>query len=363
MAPLSGLRVIDFSSLLPGPLASLILAEAGADVLKVERPGHGDESRLMSPVLFGMLNRGKRSLVLDLGSEPGRAAAMDLIRDADVLIDQFRPGVMDRLGLGWNAMRAINPRLIYCSITGYGQTGPLASVAGHDINYQAESGLLASVQGMPHVLVADIMGGAYPAAMNILLALAARGKDGAGRYLDVAMTENVLPAMALDLASQTTEGRVAPLDKDFFMGASPRYGLYDTRDGRRMAVGAVEDRFWRLLCGLMDLPPELWDDRRDPEATAAALAERFAQEDADHWVRRFEGHDLCCNLVRTPEEALTSTHFAQREVFSRSVRAGSGDALWPALPLPIVPNLRTETVNGKAPALGESDGHGWHGNV
>lgn len=363
MTPLSGLRVVDFSTLLPGPLASLILAEAGADVLKVERPGHGDESRIMSPVLFAMLNRGKRSMALDLGAECGRAAALGVIKDADVLIEQFRPGVMDRLGLGWAAMQVLNPRLIYCSITGYGQTGPLAHVAGHDINYQAESGLLASAQGMPHVLVADIMGGAYPAALNILLALAARDKDGAGRHLDVAMTDNVLPAMALDLAGQTAEGRAAPLSKEFFMGASPRYGLYGTRDGRRMAVGAVEDRFWRVLCGLMDLPPALWDDRRAPEATAAALAERFAQEDANHWVRRFEGHDLCCNLVRSPEEALASEHFAKRGGFARHVRAASGDALWPALPLPLVAGLRDEIEIGKAPALGESDGHGWLGNV
>ncbi|WP_201773271.1 CaiB/BaiF CoA transferase family protein [Paramagnetospirillum magnetotacticum] len=354
--------MIDFSTLLPGPLASLVLAESGADVLKVERPGMGDESRHMSEALFAMLNRGKRSIALDLNTPKGRDAALSLIRDADVLIEQFRPGVMTRLGLGWEDLRQINPRLIYCSITGYGQTGPLASVAGHDLNYQAEAGLLDSCHGLPHVLVADIMGGAYPAVLNILLALARRDRDGRGCHLDVAMADNVFPAMILDLAERGGAG-ASQVNRDFFMGASPRYRLYTTRDGRRMAVGAVEGRFWARLCELVDLPEALRDDRRDPKATADALAQRLASRDAAQWDAVFAGHDVCCNQVKTPEEAFASPHFAGRGVFSHSVLAPGRSEAWPALPLPLASSLRDPERIRKAPALGEDQGHGWLGNV
>lgn len=362
MAPLAGLRVIDFSTLLPGPLASLILAESGADVLKVERPGIGDESRALSPVLFAMLNRGKRSLSADLGSAAGRAAVLDLVRDADVLIEQFRPGVMSRLGLGWDEARALNPRLIYCSITGYGQTGPLAAAAGHDLNYQAETGLLAGCQGMPHILAADIMGGAYPAALNILLALAARERDGQGRHLDVAMAENVFTAMPVQLAELAGAGH-GGIPGGFFMGKSPRYRTYRTRDGRFMAVGAVEDRFWDQLCEAVGLPPDLRDDRRTPEATARALSELFGSRDAADWCGLLAGRDVCCNLVADPEQALASAHFDQRGVFSRQVLGPDGKGPWPALPLPVAEGLRRGGGALAAPALGRDDGRGWFGNV
>jgi alpha-methylacyl-CoA racemase len=197
MRPLAGIKVVDFSTLLPGPLASLILAEGGAEVIKVERPDPGDELRSYEPRFgqasagFALLNRGKRSIALDLKASGARERFMPLLRSADVLIEQFRPGVMDRLGLGYATLAAVNPRLIYCSITGYGQSGPKSQVAAHDLNYLAETGVLhlaAGADGAPMVppaLIADIAGGSYPAALNILLALRARDASGRGCHLDM----------------------------------------------------------------------------------------------------------------------------------------------------------------------------------
>ena len=200
MQPLSGLLVLDFTTLLPGPLASLMLSEAGAEVLKIEKPG-GEDTRRFPPSFdgesapFAMLNRGKKSLTLDLKNDADRAKLIPLIQRADILMEQFRPGVMARLGLGYETLRALNPRLIYCSISGYGQSGARVDEAGHDINYIGNTGLLdlqpgpADAPVVPPMLVADIAGGSFPAVINILLALRARDQSGQGCHLDIAMTD------------------------------------------------------------------------------------------------------------------------------------------------------------------------------
>src|SRR3954462_8058065 len=197
MQPLKGICVLDFSTLLPGPLATLMMAEAGAEVIKIERPGHGDEMRSYVPkfgadsVNFALLNRGKRSIAIDLKAQGAIEKLTPLIGRADVVVEQFRPGVMDRLGLGYEALRAINPRIVYCAITGYGQYGPRADVAAHDLNYVAEAGMLGltrSAEGapvLPAAFVADIAGGTSPAVVNILLALRERDATGAGCKLDI----------------------------------------------------------------------------------------------------------------------------------------------------------------------------------
>jgi alpha-methylacyl-CoA racemase len=200
MQPLSGIRIVDLTNLLPGPLATLMLAEAGAEVIKVERPG-GDDMRGYAPqwqgtgAAFSLLNRGKTTVTLDLKAEAGAAQLRALLEGADILVEQFRPGIMERLGFGYEAARAINPRLIYCSISGYGQTGPRAAEAGHDLNYIAGTGLLSLQPGppgrpvVPPALVADIAGGTFPAVINILLALRQRDRTGQGCHIDIAMTD------------------------------------------------------------------------------------------------------------------------------------------------------------------------------
>jgi alpha-methylacyl-CoA racemase len=361
---LAGVRVIDFSTLLPGPMCSLFLAEAGAEVIKVERPGHGDEMRRYEPKLgdhsvnFALLNRGKRSVALDLKKPEDRDAAIALVREADVLIEQFRPGVMDRLGLGYEDLRAINPRLVYCSITGWGQDGPLADMAAHDLNYQAESGLLGlsvgsdGAPGIPQTLVADLAGGAYPAMMNILLALRARDQGGEGCHLDVAMADNLFPLMYWGLGNGFSAGQWPAPGGELLSGGSPRYQVYRTSDDRWLACAPLEQKFWENFLGVLEAP-HLRDDSQDPKATRAAVAAIVATRSAQEWQQRFEGVDACVNVVRSLEEAVRHPHFITRKLFDAALVESDGRRL-PALPVPVAAALRAEGI-GASPALGEGN--------
>lgn len=358
--PLDGVLVADFSTLLPGPMASLILAEAGAEVVKVERPG-GDDLRAYPPAWHGagasfqLLNRGKRSLVLDLKTEAGRAEALALATRADVLLEQFRPGVMDRLGLGYETVRRHNPQIVYCAITGYGQTGPDRMRAGHDLNYVAEAGLLALSPGppggrtVPPALVADIAGGAYPAVMNILLGLRRRDATGEGVFLDVAMAENVLPFAFWALGEGFATGRWPGGGEGLLAGGSPRYRLYDTRDGGIVAVAALEEKFWQAFAAAIDLPADLRADRRDPAATAAAVAARIGARDAAEWAPLLRQADCCASVTRSLADLLDDPHLAARGIFAHGVRAADGGRL-PALPVPVSPAFRAPPADVPAPA-------------
>ena len=327
--PLSGVRVLDFSTLLPGPLAGLILAEAGADVVKVERPGGGDEMRSYVPRFgdtsanFALLNRGKRSVSLNLKDDADRDRALALAVSADVLIEQFRPGVMERLGLGFSALAEANSRLVYCSISGYGQTGPNAQRAAHDLNYLADMGILSVTEpALPQVLIADIAGGAYPAVMNIVLALLQRERTGRGVHLDVAMSDNLFTPLYWALGEGYSTGRWPRAGDALVTGGSPRYRLYPTADGRVLAAAPLEDRFWMRFCELIGLAGELHDDVRDPVATTNAVAEIIAARTSDEWADVFDGEDVCCALVRTVEEATADPHVAARGLFDARVVDG-----------------------------------------
>ena len=362
--PLDGVRVVDFSTLLPGPLATLILAEAGAEVVKVERPGRGDELRDYAPRLgsasvgFALLNRGKRSLALDLKDPAALARLQPLLAGAQVLVEQFRPGVMDRLGLGYALLRELNPRIVYCSISGYGQSGPKAGVAGHDLNYLADTGLLALGGGpagppaLPPGLIADIGGGALPAVINILLALRAAAATGQGCHLDVAMTDHLFAWQWWALGLLAT-GRAPRPGGELLSGGSPRYQVYRTADGRFLAVAPLEQRFWDVFCDRIELPAERRDDAPDPEATRNAVARIIASGTAAHWQERFAGQDCCCTLVASLEEALADQHFRGRGLFDADVEQG-GERI-SALPLPLAPALRGAPDVRAAPQLGEAN--------
>lgn len=365
-AALADIRVLDFSTLLPGPMATLLLAEAGAEVIKIERPGTGEEMRGYQPrwgadsVNFQMLNRGKRSVALDLKDPAARARLRPLIETADVLVEQFRPGVMARLGLGYGDVRAINPRLVYCSITGYGQDGPKAGRAGHDLNYIGDAGLLALGHGpaeapvVPPALIADIAGGAWPAVINILLALRARESTGAGCHLDIAMAEGVLPFAFWALGEGQVTGRWPGSGAGLLAGGSPRYRLYPTADGRLLAAAPLEQKFWQAFCEAIGLPPALRDDIADPVATARAVAAIIAARPAAHWRAVFERADCCCTIVQDLAAALADPQFRARGTFARAL-AGPDGAQIAALPLPVAPVLRPDTAARPAPALGADD--------
>lgn len=363
--PLAGIRIVDFSTLLPGPMCSLLLAQAGAEVIKIERPGSGDEMRSYVPkfgddsVNFALLNQCKRSVALDLKDAAGLEQAIGFIRTADVLIEQFRPGVMERLGLGHAAMRALNPRLIYCSITGWGQEGPLAHVAAHDLNYQAETGLLAltagvdGTPGIPNTLAADISGGAYPAMMNILLALRARDTNGQGRFIDVAMADNLFTLMYWGLGNGFAAGEWPQPGGGLVTGGTPRYQVYRTRDDRFLACAPLEQKFWDNFIRVLEAP-HLHADAADPVGVRTAVSAIIVTRTADDWMRRFEGVDACVSIVKSLREAVDAPHFHHRGVFAGRLAAADGTEI-PALPLPLAPAVRQVEPTRGYPVLGEAN--------
>ncbi|MCF8478066.1 MAG: CoA transferase [Pseudolabrys sp.] len=362
MQPLAGLLVLDFTTLLPGPLAALMLAEAGAEVIKVERPG-GEDMRRFPPLVdgdsavFALLNRGKQVLHLDLKSEADRAQLMPLIARADILLEQFRPGVMARLGLGYDALKAINPKLIYCAISGYGQSGPRAHEAGHDVNYIGHTGLLDLQPGptdapvLPPALIADIAGGSFPAVINILLALRARDRGGQGTFLDIAMTDAMFTFAWYALALGSAAGRFPQPGELSLVGGSPRYQLYPTKDGRLVACGAIEQKFWDAFCAAIELAPEFVDDTRDPKATRNAVARLIASRPSDEWQPVFAKADCCVTIAVPLQQAMRDPHFVGRGLFAHQVATAAGKSL-PALPLPISPQFRGEPGTKKSPPMG-----------
>jgi alpha-methylacyl-CoA racemase len=364
MPPLSGLLVLDFSTLLPGPLATLMLAEAGAEVIKIEKPG-GEDMRRFPPRFgavsapFAALNRGKQSLELDLKRPQDRQALAPLLGRADILVEQFRPGVMARLGLDFATLQAINPRLIYCSISGYGQAGPRAGEAGHDLNYMARTGLLslspgtAAVPVVPPALVADIGGGSMPAVINILLALRQRDLTGKGSHIDVAMADAMFTFAWYGLAEGHATGRFPGPGESRLAGGSPRYALYATGDGRFLAVGALEQKFWDNFTDAIGLADTLRDDRIDPGATREAVTAIIAGRTAAEWDRILAPRDCCCTVVASLAEALADRHFQERRLFAASVEEPGGRTM-PATVVPIAPPFRDAgEAARKVPGIGE----------
>lgn len=364
--PLAGVRVVDFSTLLPGPMATLILAEAGAEVVKLERPGTGEDMRAYPPMVtedsgvnFALLNRGKRSLAVDLKDPVSVERVKQIVKDADVLVEQFRPGVMDRLGLGYVAMKALNPALVYCSISGFGQTGPKASLAAHDLNYMAETGVLnfgADSRGdpvLPPVLVADIGGGTMPAVISILLALREAEKTGEGAHLDVAMADNLF-AWGYWALGERAAGKGDPTPGgELVTGGSPRYQVYRCADGRWLACAPLEPKFWKNFCEVIDLDPSLRDDAPDPAATMTEVRAIIASRTSADWLAAFEGVDACVTLVRSLSEAMEDPHFRERGLFAGTMRVGRATMI--PLPCPIAPIYRDPEGGQSVPALGDAN--------
>ncbi|MET0445074.1 MAG: CoA transferase [Pseudorhodoplanes sp.] len=351
--PLSGIKVVDLTNLLPGPLATLMLSEAGAEVIKIERPG-GDDLRYYPPqwqgtgAAFGLLNAGKKSLTLDLKSESGAEQLRKLLQDADILVEQFRPGVLEKLGFGFEALRSSYPRLIYCSITGYGQNGPRAQEAGHDLNYIGNTGLLGLAPGpgdrpvVPPALIADIGGGAFPAVINILLALRQRDVTGRGCHLDIAMTDAMFTFAWHALAETSATGKVPAAGQGDLAGGLPRYRLYPAKDGVAIACAALEQHFWQRFTAALGL---------DTSATAEAVAAVIVTRNATEWQSIFAEADCCVTVLRSLDEALRDPHFQSRGLFERDVRGVDGGAMM-ALPLPIAREFRdAPTIEKQIPAL------------
>lgn len=365
MQPLSGIKVLDLSRLLPGPLASLVLADLGAEVDKVEDTQGGDYLRVMPPQVtaagddggtssvFLALNRNKRSAVIDLKKPKGREALLRLVKKYDVVLEQFRPGVLDRLGLSHATLREANPRLVVCALTGYGQSGPLAHRAGHDLNYLARGGVLGfqGPEGAPPTVpgfqLADVSGGLY-AVIGIMGALMERARTGQGSIVDVAMVETAMP-FAIAGFGLLFGGHSPSRGAEALLGGIAPYSTYLTKDGKAMSLASLEPKFWMSFCegaGIeLDMTALMPGPHQGP--IKAKLTALFLTKTQAEWVQFAGERDCCLEPVLTPEEARADAHLAARKMFFEM------DSPWGRIPQLRTPLTPVDRAHSPAPRQGE----------
>ena len=337
--PLDGIRILDLSRLLPGPYASHILASFGADVIKIEKPGEGDYMREYLPQTQGFnatfltINRGKRSISLDLRKPEGQEVFRALVERSDVVLDGFRPGVMEKMGLGYQALSEVNPKIIYAALTGYGQTGPNAQQAGHDLNYLALSGMLdllgdgEGVPLVPGIQIADVAAGALPTVIGILLALQHRNKTKAGQLVDISMFDSLLGLMPVQIANYTATKRRPKRGQERLFGRYACYNIYPVRNGRFMVVAALEPKFWAALCKAIDREDLIQDQYVEGHAQDILIAELtriFQKKQVDEWMEIFVDVDACVTEVREISRSVQDDHAAQRGLIT-PIRGKDGE--------------------------------------
>ncbi len=314
---LAGITVLDLSRLLPGPFCSMILADHGARIIAIEDRRFASEAGANAPVY-----RNKEHMTLNLKTETGRKIFLEMAQHADIIIEGFRPGVTQRLGVDYVAVSRINPKIIYCSITGYGQTGPYRDTAGHDVNYLSIAGVLDLIgvkNGspiIPGIQIADMAGGALYAVIGILTALHARENTGRGQYIDISMTDGSMTLLSLALNLGKLTGRPISRSDTILSHRYACYHVYETADHRYLSIGAVENRFWKNLCDHFKVPeytPLQYDDSRRQELIDF-MEQRFRQKTQAQWEKELIGIDICWAPVRTVEEALASPLFGAREM-------------------------------------------------
>ncbi|MGH7319967.1 MAG: CaiB/BaiF CoA transferase family protein, partial [Candidatus Rokuibacteriota bacterium] len=363
----AGVRILDLSRLLPGAYCSLLFADLGAEVIKVEEPGLGDYARISLPhwgasetgAYFLLLNRNKKSLSLNLKTEPGKAVFRRLVATADVVLESFRPGVMDRLGLGWDALRAINPGLVYCAISGYGQDGPYRDLVGHDINYMGYAGALSvtGVRGgaplMPGVQVADLGGGSLLAAFGIATALLFRRESGQGQFVDISMTDGAVSWLAAYLGPFFATGALPGRGEERLNGGWACYQVFETADGRHLTLGALEPKFWANLCRLLgkeDLIPLQYAEGETRDRVETELRAIFRTKSRDEWVARLHTVDVCAGPVLTLDEVVRDPQLRARGLFGevRHPRIGT----IPQVACPVKLSATPGRIDAPPPDLG-----------
>jgi alpha-methylacyl-CoA racemase len=368
---LEDVRVLDLSRLLPGGFCTLLLADMGAEVLKVEDTGGGDYIRWMPPYYGGeaeqragvasayflALNRNKRSLRLNLKDERGRDVLLRLVEDYDVLVESFRPGVMDRLGVGYEALRERNPRLIYCPISGYGQDGPLTARSGHDTNYLALNGLLGLTgrRGGPPIQsagqIADLGGGGLMAAVGILAALHERERSGEGQQVDISMTDGALSWLAMVAARYFAEQKVPHRGEPELTGGIACYVPYETKDGGWVSLGALEPKFWQNWCNGVGRPDLIEKQFEHPDSEAGAeIAAMFKERTRDEWTEFAGEHDCCLEPILDLDEALDSELVRARGMVVELDQPGIGPVKQVGAPIKL--SRTPADTSGAAPALG-----------
>jgi alpha-methylacyl-CoA racemase len=352
--PLEGIRVLDLTRLLPGAVCTMLLVDLGAEVIKIEDPNGGDYARWYPPqideqsVFFRMNNRGKKSLILNLKDEKGQEVLRKMVEKADVVVEGFRPGVTARLGCDYETLKGVNPKLVYCSLSGYGGDGPYAQLSGHDLNYVALSGLLGAMQ-TPQVLGGQIgdIGGAYIAIAGILAALFRRERTGMGGYIDVGLSESALPFSLYSLTETlflNTKGGGGSLT-----GGIACYRIYSARDGRQVALAALEEKFWVNFCNAIERPDLIpYHQQRDKQTyLLRELAEIFAMKPADEWEAQLGGADCCFSTVRLPNEVVDDPHYKARGMVGRF----EDGTTWMRSPLRL--SESTPEITNNSPGYGE----------
>jgi crotonobetainyl-CoA:carnitine CoA-transferase CaiB-like acyl-CoA transferase len=366
MTLLSGIRVLDLSLQLPGPFCTMMMADYGADVVKIDEPSprvrnpFAAEEPGTGPV-DRYLNRGKRSMTINLKTEEGKAIFRKLAAGADVVLEGFRPGVVMRLGVDYETLSAGNPRLVYCSVSGYGQTGPMRDAAGHDINYISYAGVLGACGRMgapptlPPVQIGDLFGGAMMALSGILMALLERDRTGKGRRIDVSMTDGALSMLSLHAAAALA-GEIAPERGNMMLtGMFPCYEAYRCADGGYVSIGPLEAWFWKELVealGRPDLAGGQYALGEEGERVKAELSRAFAEKTRDEWVHAFSRKDVCLSPVLSIGEALSHPNTASRRmvVDVESPLGGTDRQLGMPIKIDGVPEAPR-----RAPLLGEHD--------
>ena len=328
MEALQGITILDLTRLLPGAVATMMLGDFGAEITKVEEPGAGDPMRYSRAGIkhpggyFFVTNRNKRSITINLKHVAGREAFLKMVEKADVVMEGFRPGVMDRLGIGYETLRRINPRLVFCALTGYGQNGPYREKAGHDINYISIAGLLG-VNGqkggspqIPGVQLADLAGGSLSSVIGVLLALQARERTGEGQMVDISMMDNSLALMFIPFAAYLANLTQPQRGAEGLTGRYACYNVYETKDGRHLSLGALEPKFWQNACKVLDredlIEPHFSESRQ--QEMIGILSEIFKTRNADEWIMKFEDVDTCITLIKDLSEMIDDPQVRHRNL-------------------------------------------------
>ncbi len=364
--PLAGIRILDLTRLYPGPLATMLMAEMGADVIKIEDRISPDPMRLYPPFIgeesagYLAVNRSKRSISLKFNEELGQEVFFRLAKTADIVVEQFRPGVLNSIGMGYEEAIKANPRIIYLSLTGYGQKGSYAQKAGHDVNYLGYSGIVNLTgtekggQTLPGVQIADVAGGAYMAVIAALSALWARERSGVGQKVDVSMLDGVLPLATLQLAHYWAGKENLPPWKLPLSGGLPFYGIYKCGDGKYLALGSLEPKFWKQFCELVDKPEwvsRFYAEGEDGEKLKMELMRLFRTRRRDEWIKLVGKADVCLTPVLDLSEIERDAHLKERQMVIEQEHPKLGKIKGVAMPIKF--SRTVPHPPGLPPALGE----------
>ncbi|WP_336046697.1 CaiB/BaiF CoA transferase family protein [Solibacillus ferritrahens] len=366
MGVLKGVKVLDLSRLLPGPYCTLMMADYGAEVIKIEEPGQGDYIRWRKPAIEGIgarhltINRNKKSIEINLKTDEGKEIFKKMAADADVILESFRPGVMNRLGLGYEEISKINEGIVYCSLTGYGQTGPYRYLPGHDINYIGYSGILGLIGEkdgkpiVPGVQIADIGGGALMALSGICMALFHKERTGKGQYIDVSMMDGAVTWLYAAASDYFASGKVPERGSNRLDGQFAFYNVYKTKDKKYLTVGASEFKFWKRICELIEKPEwiSLHEGSEEvQEKLKQKLTQLFKQENQAYWIELLASEETCVSPVNDIDQIFKDPQVIERELFKEMNHPLAGTIK--QIGFPIKFSETQGEIYSHAPILGE----------